>query len=121
MRSKPVALYVNESHKTFYCPINGFEPRKFIELHFATGLERAVALGRAEQGNRAGWRRDTLSFFAHGGREARGEREAGQRKEEEEEGAEAGMGGAEREEQQLSSHAWTGLQFVWVCLLPMPA
>lgn len=24
LRRKPVALYVNEYHKTFYCPINGF-------------------------------------------------------------------------------------------------
>lgn len=24
LRGEPVALYVNESHKTFYCPINGF-------------------------------------------------------------------------------------------------
>lgn len=27
---RPVALYVNEAHKTFYGPINGFDPRKFI-------------------------------------------------------------------------------------------
>lgn len=30
LRGEPIVLYVNEAHKTFYGPINGFNPRKFI-------------------------------------------------------------------------------------------
>lgn len=48
-----MALYVNEPRKTFYGPINGFEPRKLISLHFARKWELWVRFGR-ERGEGAG-------------------------------------------------------------------